>query len=78
MSTDYYAMTFDQLLERQRVLTKKYNLAYNSYASPEVMEQMLIHLDSIKQAMWELNYKETMRVQGDRENGKDTFDDSIV
>jgi len=67
-------MTFDELIERQRMITKKYNAAYNGGASHEVMNQMLGHMDAIRNAMWELGYKESFKVNQDG----DQFKDSIV
>lgn len=74
MSTDYLNMTFDQLMERQRMITKKYNAAYGSGASQEVMNQMLAHMDQIRQAMWELGYKQSF----DASKDSDPFKDSIA
>lgn len=74
MSTDYLNMTFDQLMERQRMITKKYNAAYGSGASQEVMNQMLAHMDMIRQAMWELGYKQSFEASKD----SDPFKDSIL
>jgi hypothetical protein len=74
MNTDYLNMTFDQLMERQRTITKKYNAAYAGGASQEVMNQMLNHMDMIRQAMWELGYKQSFEASKD----SDPFKDSII
>jgi len=72
--SNYLTMTFDELMERQRMITKKYNAAYNGGASHEVMNQMLGHMDAIRNAMWELGYKESFKANQDG----DQFKDSIV
>lgn len=67
-------MTFDQLMERQQFLTKKYNTAFNGGASQEVMSQLLSHLDAVRHAMWEMGYKQSFNASNDN----DPFKDSIV
>lgn len=67
-------MTFDQLMERQQFLTKKYNMAFNGNASQEVMSQLLSHLDAVRHAMWEMGYKQSFNASNDN----DPFKDSII
>lgn len=67
-------MTFEQLMERQRFIAKKYNAALAAGTNPEVINQMLSHMESIRQAMWELGYKQ----QFDSSKKEDPFGDSIV
>jgi len=74
MYPNYLTMTFDELMEHQRMITKKYNAAYNGGASQEVMNQMLGHMDAIRNAMWEIGYKESFKSGQDG----DQFKDSIV
>jgi len=74
MDPNYSAMNFDQLMERQRFITKKYNAAYMSGASQEVMTQMLAHMEAIRHAMWEIGYKQSFNASKD----SDPFKDSIA
>lgn len=74
MSPEYLTMTFEQLMERQRFIAKKYNVAVAAGTNPEVINQMLAHMDAIRHAMWELGYKQ----QFDSSNKEDPFGDSIV
>jgi hypothetical protein len=74
MNPNYLTMTFDQLMDRHQFLTKKYNTAYGSGASPEVVSQLLAHLDAVRHAMWELGYKQSFNAS----NGNDPFKDSIA
>jgi hypothetical protein len=74
MNVDYLSMSFDELMERQRVLNKKYNAAYAGGASQEVMSQLLQHIEAIRQAMWEMGYKQSFKDSNDN----DPFKDSIV
>ena len=74
MDPNYLSMTFDQLMERQQFLTKKYNTAFNGGASQEVMSQLLSHLDAVRHAMWEMGYKQSFKDSNDN----DPFKDSIV
>lgn len=74
MDANYLSMTFDQLMERQQFLTKKYNMAYSSGASQEVMSQLLSHLEAVRHAMWEMGYKQSFEAS----KGNDPFKDSIV
>lgn len=74
MNIDYLSMTFDQLMEKQRMLTKKYNAAYSSGSSMEVMAQLQTHLEAIRQAIWEMGYKQSFK----EADGNDSFNDSIV
>lgn len=74
MTTEYLTMTFEQLMERQRFIAKKYNTALAARTNPEVINQMLEHMEAIRHAMWELGYKQ----QFDSSNKEDPFGDSIV
>jgi len=74
MDPNYLSMTFDQLMERQQFLTKKYNMAFNGNASQEVMSQLLSHLDAVRHAMWEMGYKQSFNASNDN----DPFKDSII
>ena len=49
-------------------------MAYNGGASQEVMSQMLVHLDAVRHAMWEMGYKQSFNAS----NGDDPFKDSIA
>ncbi len=74
MNAEYLTMTFEQLMERQRFIAKKYNVAISAGTNPEVINQMLAHMEAIRHAMWELGYKQ----QFDSTNKEDPFGDSIV
>jgi len=74
MDPQYLTMTFEQLMEKQRFIAKKYNVALSAGANPEVINQMLAHMEAIRHAMWELGYKQ----QFDTTNKDDSFGDSIV
>jgi hypothetical protein len=74
MYSRYYTMKFDELMEHQRMITKRYNAAYGGGASQEVMNQMLGHMDAIRHAMWELGYKQSFEANKD----SDPFKDSII
>jgi hypothetical protein len=74
MDANYLSMTFDQLMERQRFITKKYNAAYMGGANHEVMNQMLSHMEAIKQAMYEIGYKQSFAAS----DNDDPFKDSII
>lgn len=74
MDPNYLSMTFEQLMERQQFLTKKYNAAYNGGASQDVMNQLLGHLDAVRHAMWEMGYKQSFEAS----KGNDPFKDSIA
>jgi hypothetical protein len=74
MYSRYLGMTFDQLMEQQRIVTKKYNAAYGGGASGEVMSQLLEHMDAIRNAMWEIGYKQSFEASKD----SDPFKDSII
>ena len=67
-------MTFDQLMERQTFISKKYNAAYTSGGNQMVLNQLLAHLEAIKQAMYEIGYKQSF----DASNNNDPFKDSIA
>jgi hypothetical protein len=75
MDPNYSAMNFEQLMERQRFITKKYNAAYQGGASHEVMNQMLAHMEAIRQAMWEIGYKQSFEASN---KDSDPFQDSIA
>jgi len=75
MDPNYSAMTFDQLMERQRFITKKYNAAYMGGANHEVMNQMLAHMEAIRHAMWEIGYKQSFEASN---KDSDPFQDSIA
>jgi len=75
MEVDYLSMNFDQLMERQRFLTKKYQMAVASGASGEILQQLLFHTDAVRNAMWELGYKQSF-VASNKNN--DPFKDSIL
>ena len=74
MYSKYYGMTFDELMEQQRLITKRYNAAFGGGASHEVMNQMHGHMEAIRHAMWEIGYKQSF----DASNNSDPFKDSIV
>lgn len=74
MDPNYLSMTFDELMERQRMLNKKYNAAYAAGASQDVMAQLLGHIEGIRHAMWEMGYKQSFKDSNDN----DPFKDSIV
>lgn len=76
MYSQYYAMSFDELLKQQTLVAKKYNAAWQSGASPDVMNQMLGHMEAIKHAIWELGYKQSYQAS-ENKNG-DEFKDSIA
>ena len=73
MYAKYYTMNFEQLMEQQRVISKKYNSAFQGGASQEVMNQMLGHMDAIRHAMWELGYKQSFDKGGDGDQFKDSI-----
>lgn len=66
-------MTFDQLMERQSYISKKYSAAYAS-GNPEILNQILSHLEAIRQAMYEIGYKQRF----DESEKDDPFKDSIA
>jgi hypothetical protein len=74
MYAKYYTMNFEQLMEQQRMISKKYNSAFQGGASQEVMNQMLGHMDAIRHAMWEIGYKQSF----DPSKDGDQFKDSIA
>lgn len=63
-------------MERQKLIYKKYMAALQGGASAPVLEQMITHLDQIRQALWEIGYKQTFEEQNNRES--DPFKDSII
>ena len=78
MNTEYLSMTFEQLMERQRYISKKYGAACGAGSNQDVIDQMLLHMDAIRNAMWELGYKQQFDQEINRSIGKTDFDDSIV
>lgn len=74
MYANYYTMSFDELMQQQSMITKRYNAAYSSGASPEVMNQLLGHIEAIRHAMWELGYKQSFEAN----KNSDPFKDSII
>ena len=76
MYSKYYAMTFDELMTAQNTIAKKYQAAWQGGASSELMNQMYGHMEAIKNAMWELGYKQSFEAS-ENKNG-DQFKDSIV
>lgn len=74
MDIDYLSMTFDQLMEKQRMISKKYNAAYSGGASQEVKNQILNHMDAIRQAMYEIGYRQSFAAS----DSDDPFKDSII
>ncbi len=76
MDPTYLTMTFEQLMERQRFISKKYSAAMAAGANPEVVNQMLGHMEAIRHAMWELGYRQQFDLASGKD--KDNFDDSII
>jgi hypothetical protein len=74
MYSRYYTMSFDELMQQQNMITKRYNAAFSSGASQEVMSQMLGHIEAIRHAMWELGYKQSFEAN----KNSDPFKDSII
>jgi len=74
MDANYLTMTFDQLMERQSFISKKYTAAYNAGSNQEAMNQMLSHLESIRSAMFEIGYKQRFTAE---KGDNDPFKDSI-
>ncbi len=73
---NYADMNMDQLMERQKLIFKKYSAACAAGASMDVVNQMVTHMDQIRQALWEIGYKQTFDAQN--KNESDPFKDSIV
>lgn len=73
---NYLDMSMDQLMERQKMIYKKYMAAVNGGANQEILNQMLEHMDAIRNAMWEHGYKQSFYAQERTES--DPFKDSIV
>ena len=65
----------EQLYERQKLLHKKYALAYAAGASQDVLNQIVSLLDDCKQAIWEYSYIQSFK---DSQKAKQSFDDSIL
>ncbi len=74
MYSNYYTMTFDELMQQQNLIMKRYNAAYTSGASQEVLNQMLGHIEAIRHAMWEIGYKQSFEAN----KNNDPFKDSII
>lgn len=73
---NYLDMTMDQLMERQKTIYKKYIAAANAGTNQEVLNQILEHMEAVRNAMWEQGYKQSFYAQ-ERVDG-DPFKDSIV
>lgn len=73
---DYTQMTMDQLMERQKFIYKKYTAAVNGGASAQVLDQILMHMEEIRTAIWEIGYREGFKAQEQRD--QDPFKDSIA
>lgn len=73
---NYVNMSMDQLMERQKLIYKKYMAAAQGGASQAVLDQMIGHMDQIRQALWEIGYRQTFDAQN--KNESDPFKDSIV
>lgn len=73
---NYVNMPMDQLMERQKLIYKKYMAAVQGGASQVVLDQMIGHMDQIRQALWEIGYRQTFDAQN--KNESDPFKDSIV
>lgn len=73
---NYVNMSMDQLMERQKLIYKKYMAAAQGGASQVVLDQMIGHMDQIRQALWEIGYRQTFDAQN--KNESDPFKDSIV
>jgi hypothetical protein len=69
-------MKFEELMVQQTLISKKYNSAYQGGASQEVLSQLLGHMEAIKQAIWEMGYKQSYAASENRDN--DQFKDSIA
>ena len=74
MYSKYYTMSFEELMTQQNLVTKRYNAAFSSGASHEVMTQMLGHIEAIRHAMWELGYKQSFEAN----KNSDPFKDSLL
>ena len=69
-------MKFEELMVQQTLISKKYNAAWQGGASQEVLSQLLGHMEAIKQAIWEMGYKQSYAASENRDN--DQFKDSIA
>lgn len=76
MYSKYYTMKFEELMQQQTLISKKYNAAWQSGASQEVMSQLLGHMEAIKQAIWEMGYKQSYEASENKDS--DQFKDSIL
>lgn len=76
MYSKYYSMKFEELMVQQTLISKKYNSAYQGGASQEVLSQLLGHMEAIKQAIWEMGYKQSYAASENKDN--DQFKDSIA
>lgn len=73
---NYSTMTLDQLMERQKMIYKKYSTAVAANVSPALLNQMILHMEQIKQAIWEITYKQNFDLKN--KNATDSFKDSII
>lgn len=76
MYSKYYSMKFEELMQQQTLISKKYNAAWQAGASQEVMNQLVGHLEAIKQAIWEMSYKQNYEASENKDS--DQFKDSIL
>jgi hypothetical protein len=76
MYSKYYSMKFEELMVQQTLISKKYNAAWQGGASQEVLSQLLGHMEAIKQAIWEMGYKQSYAASENKDN--DQFKDSIA
>lgn len=73
---NYVTMTMDQLMEKQKLIYKKYSAALAAGASADIVNQLVTHMDQIRHALWEIGYKQNFDAQNNKES--DPFKDSIV
>jgi hypothetical protein len=73
---NYLAMSMEQLMERQKLIYKKYTAALNAGANPDILNQMISHMENIRQAIWEIGYKQSF--DAENKQNTDPFKDSIV
>jgi hypothetical protein len=76
---DYIGMNLKELTDKSNMIAKKYSAAYRGGAAQEVLNQIQEHLDMIRTVIWEVQYKESFKLQMDEdEKALDTNHDSIV
>lgn len=77
---EYSKMDLKSLTDRSNMITKKYSAAFRSGASQEILNQIQEHLDMIKTAIWEHQYKENFKATLEQEAAMEdtSHDDSIV